>query len=168
MMAKAAETARAAETLPTRAGQENDATPSRAWRLSFAVYLRLLALVLLAAGILQWGYVIGAVSLPPAPFLELRPPVRNAVAVIAAANLVAAVGLWFAAAWGIAFGLIVTAASVALHTVFADVHGARPVVVALQGAAVFLLVALWLMSRREARREDEASRNRRRQRSEAA
>ncbi len=155
--------AKAADKTPHHAVTGPEVLPRGPWRLSLAIYLRVVSLALLGYGIYHWGYVLGAVDLPPAPFLDLRPPVRNAVAVLAAANLVAAIGLWFAANWGIAFGLITTAASIMLHTAFAEVHGARPLVTAIQIVAVVAIAVLWFMARREERIEDETSRSRRRQ-----
>jgi hypothetical protein len=107
--------------------------------------------------------VLGAVELPQGPFLELRPPVRNAVAVLAAADLVAAIGLWFCATWGAAFWIIIALTRAALHTAFAEVHGARPVAVGIEVAGLVVFLALSIMARREARAAEELSRQRRRQ-----
>ncbi|MEJ1158590.1 DUF6163 family protein [Prosthecomicrobium sp. N25] len=138
------------------------------WRLGLTVFQRVVALGLLALGIVQWGYVMGAVDIGPAPFLELRPPVRNAIAVLAAADLVAAIGLWFCAAWGAAFWFIIAMTRTALHTAFAEVHGAQPVEVGIEVALLAVFLVLQVLSRREARAEEKASRQRRRQTQSAA
>ncbi|KPL54941.1 DUF6163 family protein [Prosthecomicrobium hirschii] len=137
--------------------------PRLNWRRARLFFMRALALSILGYGILSWAYVIGATDLGSTPFMDQRVPVKNAIAVFAAIDLVASVGLWMATAWGVVLWCVNTAIRVTLHTAYSDLHGGNTVLTAIEVGAVVVYVVLAFLAWREERLEDHLSRQRRRQ-----
>lgn len=137
--------------------------PSFSWRRARLLYLRIVALGVLGYGIMGWAYVIDAVNFGGPGFMDLRIPARNAIAAYAAIDLVAAVGLWLASAWGVVLWIVNTAIRVLLHTVHSDVHGGNAILTGIEILLVLGYVGLAVMAWREERAEEILSRQRRRQ-----
>ena len=73
---------------------EQHATP---WGLVLVVFMRLLAALWIAQGLVEWS----AVLLPRQPLFDVAPAIFSAAIVFfAVLDLVAAVGLWLATPWG--------------------------------------------------------------------
>jgi hypothetical protein len=69
------------------------------WTHALVWYMRTLAWVWVAKGLFNWGLVLGA--LPRYGDFTMAPrAVQGAIVFFAAVDLLAAVGLWLAAAWG--------------------------------------------------------------------
>ncbi len=80
---------------PARGG--GDAPWNLSWELTFVIFMRLLAVIWVAQGLLQWS----AVVLPQDSLFDSAAPIwGGAVIFFAVLDLVAAVGLWLAASWG--------------------------------------------------------------------
>jgi uncharacterized membrane protein (DUF2068 family) len=133
------------------------------WRRRQVLYLRALAVVLLVSGLWQWSWALGMIEPGGRAFLELRGAARNALGAFAVLDLVAAVGLWLAAAWGPVLFACDVLASAALHTFSPDTHGSAPVSTTLWMLLLAVTVVLALLRIREARNVDA---ERRRQRKE--
>jgi hypothetical protein len=67
------------------------------WGFLLVVFMRLVAVLWLFQGLLQWKVILAPEQ---APIDALPSPVATAIAFFAEADLLAAVGLWLAAAWG--------------------------------------------------------------------
>lgn len=115
------------------------------------VVIRLIALVLLAVGLLEWAELIGAVELHKVAFFSLNLQAQAAELFFAVADLVAAVGLWLMAGWGTVVWLTAAAIRICRHTVFASTYGWSPIETALDVGAIVLFLLLMVLVRRERR-----------------
>ena len=107
---------------------------------------RVLAVALIAVGLLQWAAIVGLMPIAHVPFSEAGSAWQWATVNLAAAYLVAAVGLWLLTSWGLVIWVYAVGCEVAMSTVFAGTFGFRvlPLLVqfALLGAYIASAVAL--------------------------
>ena len=75
------------------------------WTMVRLWFLRLLACVWLAKGLIHWAFIVGA-NPRADDFLVMPLGLQGAIVFFAVADLLCAVGLWLAAAWGGAVWLI--------------------------------------------------------------
>lgn len=137
------------------------------WRRRRLAYLRAIAVVLLVSGLWQCAYALGGFTIDGRTFLEMRGPVRNAIAAFAVLDLVAAVGLWLGAVWGPVLFAIDVIAIIALRNLATETHGSAVLLdglwIALVAGFVALSVVVHIEGRGiDARRRDERKANRRR------
>jgi uncharacterized membrane protein (DUF2068 family) len=128
------------------------------------VCMRLLALGFLGLGLLQWSELLGAVHLGAPDFFTLTLQVQALVLFFAVANLVAAVGLWLTATWGVVVWFAAAGTRIALHTVAANTFGWTPVATAAEGVGIVVFVLLVVFEARAERREIQRQREYRRNR----
>ena len=119
------------------------------WTEYLVLFLRLMAAVSLMKGLYHWAQVCGIGQRPDQAFDSHPLSWQSATVFFAVLDLVAAVGLWLAAAWGavVWLGSVVSMAVVVLF--FPNVFGASMTIVFLE--VTLLAVYLWLaiMSARE-------------------
>jgi len=93
------------------------------WGLCLVIFMRLLAVLWMAEGLLQWMSVLTASG---SPFDSMRPSTATAVIFFGIFDLVAAVGLWLATPWGGALWLFAAVSQIfvalALRNFFAAEH----------------------------------------------
>ncbi|RXF74751.1 DUF6163 family protein [Hansschlegelia zhihuaiae] len=118
-----------------------------AWRL--ALFLRTLAVVELAKGLLHWGLLVGAGGAAE-PLVGKTAAWFVATVFFAIADPVAAVGLWIGAPWGVAIWLIAALGQFAFTAAGGPTPGGWAVIAALL-AAMALYVTLSIKARAEAR-----------------
>jgi len=108
---------------------------------ALAIYTRALAVVLLLSGLRNWIELLRLPSEPGGALMVL--PLHDRVETIAFAvlDLLAAVGLWLNAAWGVALWLIAAASRMAIASGFS---GAKPDLLTLGVQTVCVLVYLAL------------------------
>lgn len=106
------------------------------------VYLRVVALMLLAAGLVRACQILG-ITPDGKDFSDLPPAWRAGTAGLLLADLFAAVGLWVGAAWGAVMWSLALAVEVSMYTLFSDLFGSNPLRVGVHSAlfAVFLALA---------------------------
>ena len=119
--------------------------------LARKLFLRLLALTLIGIGLLEWASLLGAINLGKPDFFALNTQGQAAVMFFAVADLVAAIGLWLTATWGLVVWVATAITRVVRHTVFAttfgwDIPGTSAIV--LTTIAYIILVILTLRERR--------------------
>jgi hypothetical protein len=85
------------------------------WTLILVWFMRTMAVVWIAKGLITWTIVLG-VHHAIADFLELPAIMRGMISFFAVADLMAAVGLWLAAPWGGVLWLICAATEVIAPT----------------------------------------------------
>ena len=107
------------------------------------LYMRLAALLLLAAGLARACQVLGIFTPDGLAFADLTPAKRSGAITLLLVDLFAAVGLWVGAAWGPVIWAVALAVEVSMYTLFADLFGSYPVRVALHSALFigFLVVS---------------------------
>ena len=131
---------------PVHAGEE--VAGESVWTNRLVLYLRVLAAVSMLKGLHHWALVCGIVG-PPGGF-EVQPlPWQAASVFFAVIDLVAAVGLWLAAAWGAVVWLTAAVSMVAVEMFFPQVFGGRMWVVRLEGGLLFAYLFLAIQSARE-------------------
>jgi hypothetical protein len=114
------------------------------------IYLRIVAVLLLAAGLLRACLILG-ITPDGVTFTDLDPAWRGGATALAIVDLLAAVGLWVGAAWGPVMWAIAAIVEITMYTMLADVFGSYPRRVAAHGALFALyLVLLFVEWRREA------------------
>jgi hypothetical protein len=104
------------------------------------LFLRIMAVLSLAKGIYHWAQVCG---IGAAQSFEMHTlPWQSATVFFAVIDLVAAVGLWLAAAWGAVVWLTSTVSMAVVELFFPSVYGGSAFIVLTEMA--LLAVYLWL------------------------
>ena len=136
-----------AETLePVQAG-EPEVNDGR-WTVRLVVFLRVMAGLSMLKGLYHWAVVCGITGLDGG--FEVQPtPWQTATVFFAVIDLVAAVGLWLAAAWGAVVWLTAAVSMAAVEVFFPQVYGGRTIVVVMEGVALVVYLFLAIQSARE-------------------
>ena len=113
--------------------QETAGAPPNVWAQWFVYFVRFLAVVSLVKGVFHWAQVCGIRDKTQYAFDSAPSAWKAATIFFAVIDLVAAVGLWLAAAWGGVVWLTAALSMGAIELLFPDVFGGRIVVVALGG-----------------------------------
>ena len=118
------------------------------WTGRLVIFLRVMAVLSMAKGLYHWAIVSGVAG--PVDGFEYQPmPWQTATVFFAVIDLVAAVGLWLAAAWGAVVWLTACVSMAAVEVFFPQVYGGRLVVVGIEGVLLFAYLALAIQSARE-------------------
>jgi hypothetical protein len=119
------------------------------WTTRLIWFVRIMAGVSLFKGLYHWAVLCG-IGDGPYSFFEVGPmPWRSATVFFAVIDLVAAVGLWLAAAWGGVVWLTAAISMAAIELLFPDVYGGRTWVVLFEVTAITIYLALTVLSARE-------------------
>jgi Family of unknown function (DUF6163) len=124
---------------PVHAGKKPNAAGS--WAEHLVVFLRVMAAVSLLKGLYHWAQVCGVVA-SGGGFETRTAAWQTATVFFAVIDLVAAVGLWLAAAWGAVVWLTAVVSMAVVEVFFPQVYGSSVWIVL--GEAVLLGVYLWL------------------------
>ena len=112
------------------------------WTRRLVFFLRLMAGVSMLKGLYHWSWLCG-IAIPPNEMFEYHSIAwQSATVFFAVIDLVAAVGLWLAAAWGAVIWLTAVASMLAVEIFFPQVFGSDFLAVAAEGA--LLAIYLWL------------------------
>jgi len=129
---------------PMNAMDRTEAVPvEERWTAWFMLFLRTMAGVSLAKGLYHWAMIIGIGQGPFSAFETSSTAWQAATMYFAVIDLVAAVGLWLAAAWGGVVWLTATISMAAIELLFPQVYGGRIVVVLVD---VAMLVAYFMLA----------------------
>jgi hypothetical protein len=117
------------------------------WRL--VLFLRVMAGVSMLKGLYHWSRVCG-IGVGAADLFEYHSIAwQTATVFFAVIDLVAAVGLWLAAAWGAVIWLMSIASMLAVELFFPQVFGASVIAGLLEGGLLALYLWLALKSAQE-------------------
>ena len=119
------------------------------WTRRLVLFLRIMACVSLLKGVYHWSLVLGIGDGAGSTFEEASMPWQAATIFFAVIDLVAAVGLWLAAAWGAVVWLTACVSMAAVEVFFPQVYGGRLIVVGMEGLLLFAYLALAIQSARE-------------------
>jgi uncharacterized membrane protein (DUF2068 family) len=112
------------------------------WTRRLVLFLRMMAVASLLKGLYHWARVCG-IGADTAGLFQYQPIAwQTATIFFAVIDLVAAVGLWLAAAWGAVIWLMSVASMLAVEIFFPQVFGAGLVIGLAEGA--LLAIYLWL------------------------
>jgi hypothetical protein len=116
-------------------------------RRLLVVFVRLLAVFWLVAGLRHWMVVLDLAG--GTPFAELPTDRQIVTCVFAVADLVASVGLWLIASWGAVVWLILALAEAVLHGLFPEIYGMNTILLGFHGVTVLVYAVLtWLVERK--------------------
>lgn len=120
----------------------DDSAPSaEMWTLRLVMFLRVMAAVSMLKGLYHWSRVVG-VMIPAGQGFETHSIAwQSATVFFAVIDLVAAVGLWLAAAWGAVIWLTSVVSMIALDIFFPQVFQSGPLFDLIEFAA--LVIYLW-------------------------
>ena len=125
---------------------ERRATP---WTRRLVLFLRIMAMISLAKGIYHWSLVLGIGDGSGSTFEQATMPWQAATVFFAVIDLVAAVGLWLAAAWGGVVWLTASISMAAIELFFPQVFGGRVWIALFELVALLCYIGLALMAGRE-------------------
>ncbi|HEX3858423.1 MAG TPA: DUF6163 family protein, partial [Pseudolabrys sp.] len=117
------------------------------WRLVF--FLRVMAGVSMLKGLYHWSQVLGIGVAPDEVFETHSIAWQTATVFFAVIDLVAAVGLWLAAAWGAVIWLTSVASMLAVELFFPRVFEGGMMTGVLEGGLLALYLWLALKAARE-------------------
>jgi uncharacterized membrane protein (DUF2068 family) len=119
------------------------------WTRRLVLFLRVMAAVSMAKGLYHWTRVLG-IGVEDGQLFEYQAVAWQVATVFfAVIDLVAAVGLWLAAAWGAVIWLMAVASMLAVEIFFPRVFGAGLVTGLAEGALLFIYLGLALKSAQE-------------------
>jgi hypothetical protein len=119
------------------------------WTRRLVLFLRLMAGVSMIKGLYHWSWVVG-IGVPTDDMFENHSIAwQSATVFFAVIDLVAAVGLWLAAAWGAVIWLTSIASMLAVQMFFPQVFGGSLLTVLVEFALLVLYLWLALKSARE-------------------
>ena len=119
------------------------------WTRRLVLFLRIMAIVSLLKGIYHWSLVLGIGDGEGSTFEQAGMPWQAATVFFAVIDLVAAVGLWLAAAWGGVVWLTASISMAAIELFFPQVFGGRLWIAIPEFVAIAIYIALALMAGRE-------------------
>ncbi len=119
------------------------------WTRRLVLFLRVMAAVSMVKGLYHWSWVCGIGVLPHEMFEYHSIAWQTATVFFAVIDLVAAVGLWLAAAWGAVIWLTSIASMLAVEMFFPQVFGGGIFTGVLEGALLALYLWLALKSAQE-------------------
>ena len=119
------------------------------WTDYLILFLRLMACVSLLKGLYHWAQVCG-IGAPPGQGFEAHTIAwQTSTVFFAVLDLVAAVGLWLAAAWGAVLWLASVVSMAAVEMFFPQVYGGSIFVVFVEGTLLAVYLFLAIASARE-------------------
>jgi uncharacterized protein DUF6163 len=125
--------------------------PKTRWTGRLVLFLRAMALVSLVKGMYHWSLVLGIGDGDGSTFEAATMPWQAATVFFAVIDLVAAVGLWLAAAWGGVVWLTAAISMAAIEMLFPQVYGGRLWIAVLEISAIAVYSFLTLKAGGERR-----------------
>ena len=119
------------------------------WTRRLVLFLRVMAGISIIKGLYHWSRVCGIGIDPGDAFQYHSIAWQTATVFFAVIDLVAAVGLWLAAAWGAVIWLMAVASMLAVEIFFPQVFGAGLLTGLLEGGLLGLYLWLALKSAQE-------------------
>jgi hypothetical protein len=119
------------------------------WTRRLVLFLRVMAAISMFKGLYHWAQVCGIGFEETQPFEYRSIAWQTATVFFAVIDLVAAVGLWLAAAWGAVIWLTAVASMLAVEIFFPQVFGGGWLTGLLEGALLALYLWLALKSAQE-------------------
>jgi hypothetical protein len=123
--------------------------PEDRWTDRLVLFLRIMAALSLFKGLYHWAVVCGFAEGAPGGFEAQSLPWQTATVFFAVIDLVAAIGLWLAAAWGAVVWLTAVVSMAAVEVLFPQIFGGRTWIVSVELGLLFAYLILALQSARE-------------------
>lgn len=123
------------------------------WSTLLLWYLRCMALLLIAGGVIHWARIVGFTPWRGAWFWEMPVEWQTATVFFAVLDLVAAIGLWLAVSWGTVMWLFRAFSQIVMHTAFSDMFGRRPYEITFYLATIGIYLLLVYLVEQEHRKK---------------
>src|SRR5262249_2488962 len=133
---------------PVHAGGD-EGMPSDLWAQRLVTFLRAMAGVSMIKGLYHWAVVCGISAPTAGGFADYATPYQSATAFFAVIGLVAAVGVWVAAAWGPVVWLTPVISLIAVEVLFPQIYGGRILLIIIELALLGTYLVLALKAARE-------------------
>jgi len=133
----------------TAIDRETERPTEGRWTVALIWFLRSVAGLSMAKGLYHWSVVIGVGDGPGSSFEASPAAFQAATIFFAVIDLVAAVGLWLAAAWGGVVWLTAAISMAAVELFFPQVYGGAALIIVMEIGAIFAYVGLAFMATRE-------------------
>ncbi|HUC52079.1 MAG TPA: DUF6163 family protein [Xanthobacteraceae bacterium] len=131
---------------PVRVGK----TASRGtWTDYLILFLRIMAAISMVKGLYHWSQVCGIGVSADQSFVNRSTAWQTATVFFAVLDLVAAVGLWLAAAWGAVVWLTSVVSMAAVEMFFPNVYGGSVFIILAEMTLLGMYLYLAIMSARE-------------------
>jgi Family of unknown function (DUF6163) len=130
---------------PVRVGKTSQGT----WTDYLVLFLRVMAAISLIKGLYHWAQVCGIGAPPDEGFEAHTIAWQTSTVFFAVLDLVAAVGLWLAAAWGAVVWLTSVVSMAAVEVFFPQVYGGNMLVVFVEMTLLGMYLYLAIVSARE-------------------
>ena len=130
---------------PVQAGQRRNYS----WTDRLVLYLRIVAAFSMLKGLFHWALVCGIGADPYEGFEWQTVQWQSATVFFAVIDLVAAVGLWLFAPWGVVVWLTASVSMIAVVMFFPQVYGGQFVIVLAEMALIGGYLFLAIQSARE-------------------
>jgi hypothetical protein len=124
---------------PVQVGQPRNVVGT--WSTRLVLFMRIMAVLSLVKGIYHWGQICG-IGVPGGDFQVRSVAWQTATVFFAVIDLVAAVGLWLAAAWGAVVWLTAVVSMAVVEVFFPLVYGGSIFIVL--GEVTLLGLYMWL------------------------
>jgi hypothetical protein len=124
---------------------------SGVWTTRLIWFLRAIATAAMLKGLYHWSVIVGVGDGPGSSSTFETSPIawQAATMFFAVIDLVAAVGLWLAAAWGGVVWLTAAISMAAVELFFPQIYGGRIVVALIELGTIVAYVGFTLMAARE-------------------
>ena len=119
------------------------------WTEYLVLFLRIMAAISMIKGLYHWSQVCGIGVRADAAFESHSIAWQTATVFFAVLDLVAAVGLWLAAAWGAVVWLTSVVSMAAVELFFPNVYGGSLFIVLVELTLLAMYLYLAIMSARE-------------------
>jgi hypothetical protein len=126
-----------------------DERQERRWTGRLVFFLRVMAGLSLLKGLYHWAIVCGLIGAQDGGFEAHAIPYQTATVFFAVIDLVAAVGLWLAAAWGAVVWLTAAVSMAAVELLFPQIYGGSLMIVLIEFALLAWYLVLAVQSARE-------------------
>ena len=123
--------------------------PQARWTSRLILYVRLMAVLFMLKGLFHWAAVCGFADTTNSSFDMAPTSWKAATIFFAVIDLVAAVGLWLAAAWGGVVWLTAAISMAAVEVFFPQIYGGHTWVVTAELTAIAVYLMLALLAARE-------------------
>jgi len=128
---------------------KGDESAGMRWTTALVVFLRVMAALSMIKGLYHWSAVCGIGVPREAGFVYQTLAWQTATVFFAVIDLVAAVGLWLAAAWGAVVWLTATVSMVVVQLFFPQIYSANDWLLLLEVALIGCYLFLAIKSARE-------------------
>jgi hypothetical protein len=122
---------------------------SEGWTGRLTLFLRAVAVLSLAKGLFHWAVICSFGAAPGGGFEAKSSPWQMATVFFAVIDLVAAVGLWLGASWGVIIWLASSVSMIVVHTLFPQIYGFQPMIVVGEIALIVGYVFIAVEAARE-------------------